>query len=173
MYEQHETSPSSAPPTVPVWLKITRKSISAYERETLVTTGGSLRSSSFVAKLLEGRARVEEVECFYVIALSAIGRPIALQEISRGTPTTTWAEPREVFRAGVLLGAAWIVVAHNHPSGDPSPSPDDIRMTRGLVSAGRILGIEVLDHVILAGGPDLRGGNGHFSFKDHDLLTEM
>ncbi len=156
----------------PAWLKITRTSISTYERETLVATHGCLRSGRHVAEFLASRSCLEEVECFYVIALNAHGRPIAVQEVSRGGLTSAHAAPREVFRAAVLLGAYAIVVAHNHPSGNPTPSPEDLAMTRGLVSAGRILAIEVLDHVILASGPDLRRGEGYFSFREKGLIDD-
>ena len=60
--------------------------------------------------------------------------------------------PREVFKAALLANAASIVLAHNHPSGDPAPSPDDVALTRRLVDAGRLLGVEVLDHIVIGEG---------------------
>ena len=72
-----------------------------------------------------------------------------IQEVSRGTLTTSLVHPREVFFAAVSMKAAAVIVAHNHPSGDPEPSIEDLEVTRRLVEAGRILGIPLLDHVVL------------------------
>ncbi len=72
-----------------------------------------------------------------------------MQKISQGTLDTILVHPREVFRTAIAAGASAIVLAHNHPSGDPAPSEADIRVTRDLIRAGQILKIEVLDHVIL------------------------
>jgi len=77
-------------------------------------------------------------------------RLIAYHEVSRGSLDSTVVHPREVFREAAAGGAAAVLVFHNHPSGDPEPSPDDVSLTRRLVSAGVIMGIDVVDHVILA-----------------------
>ncbi len=69
--------------------------------------------------------------------------------VSIGSLNSSLVHPREVFKAAILGNAAAIILAHNHPSGDPSPSPEDLEITRRLVEAGKILGIEVLDHVII------------------------
>jgi DNA repair protein RadC len=74
---------------------------------------------------------------------------IGMQVLSQGTLDTLLVHPREVFRAAIAAGAAAIVIAHNHPSGDPTPSEQDIRVTHDLMRAGQLLKIEVLDHVIL------------------------
>ena len=79
-------------------------------------------------------------------------RVIAYYEVSRGTLDATLVHPREVFKAAILANAAAIVVAHNHPSGDPTPSIDDLALTARLKQAGEVLGIPVLDHIILADG---------------------
>jgi DNA repair protein RadC len=72
--------------------------------------------------------------------------------LTRGTLDASLVSPREVFRLAVVEGAAAIILAHNHPSGDPAPSPDDRAVTRQIAEAGRALGIPVLDHVILGDG---------------------
>jgi DNA repair protein RadC len=72
--------------------------------------------------------------------------------VSRGTIDATLAYPREVFRAALLSNAARIIVAHNHPSGDPTPSPADRLLTARLVSAGEILGIPLADHLVVGDG---------------------
>jgi DNA repair protein RadC len=84
-----------------------------------------------------------------VIALDARRKILAREWVSQGTLTQSLAHPREIFRAAVKLSAAAVVVGHNHPSGDPSPSPDDFALTRRLREAAEILGIPLLDHVIV------------------------
>jgi len=76
----------------------------------------------------------------------------ALHTVSVGSLTSSLVHPREVFRPAIVAGAAAIIVSHNHPSGDPEPSPEDIALTRRLAAAGTLLGIEVLDHIITGGG---------------------
>lgn len=98
-----------------------------------------------VRPLLDGRDR----ECGVLVALDTRHRVIATTVVSIGTVGTTFLSPREVYRDALALGASAIVVAHNHPSGDPEPSADDERITRRLVEAGTVLGVELLDHVVL------------------------
>jgi len=90
-----------------------------------------------------------ECECFVVIMVNTRRRVKGHQLISIGTLDTILVHPREVFRAAVIVGAAAIIVMHNHPSGEPSPSEADIKVTRDLIRAGQLLKIEVLDHVIM------------------------
>jgi DNA repair protein RadC len=92
-------------------------------------------------------------------ALDAKHRLIGVNTVSIGSLTTSIAHPREVFRPAVLLPTAAVVLAHNHPSGDPSPSGEDIELTKRLREVGELLGIRVLDHVILGDGK-------HYSFAD-------
>ncbi len=102
-----------------------------------------------VAELLREDNRMHTVENFQVIHLNSRRRLIRVDHISQGTLDTLLVHPREVFRAAIAAGAAAIVLAHNHPSGDPVPSEADIKVTRDLIRAGQLLKIEVLDHVIL------------------------
>jgi DNA repair protein RadC len=92
----------------------------------------------------------EPVEVFQVVLLDARHDAIGVEEVSRGTLQWAAVHPREVFRPAVVARAAAIVVAHNHPSGDPEPSADDVAVTRRLAAAGEILGIRLLDHVVVA-----------------------
>lgn len=112
-----------------------------------------LRQEVFWALLLDSRNRL-------------IGRP---HEISRGLLDSSPVHPREVFNTAIRHAAAAIILAHNHPSGDPSPSPEDLRVTRQLVEASRIIGIRVLDHVIVGRETDLRPG--HLSLREKGLAT--
>ena len=94
-----------------------------------------------------------------MLCLSTKHRVIAYHEVSRGTLDSTLVHPREVFKAALLANAAAIVVSHNHPSGDPSPTIDDLEVTTRLVATGEVLGIPVLDHIVI-------GDGRYFSFKE-------
>ena len=102
-----------------------------------------------VADLLREQNRLYQVEHFQVVFLNTRRRLIAVQDISQGTLDSLLVSPREVFSAAISRRAAAVVLAHNHPSGDPTPSSSDIKVTRDLIRAGELLKIEVLDHIIL------------------------
>src|SRR5579859_2772889 len=102
-----------------------------------------------IADLLRERNRAYEVENFQVVVLNTRRKLVRIDNISQGTLDTILVHPREVFKAAIAANAAAIVLAHNHPSGDPAPSEADIKVTRDLIRAGQLLKIEVLDHVIL------------------------
>ncbi len=90
-----------------------------------------------------------ECECFVVLLLNTRRRIKGHQMVSTGTLDSTLVHPREVFRAAVIASASAILMMHNHPSGDPTPSQEDIKGTRDLVRAGQVIQIKVLDHVIV------------------------
>jgi len=102
-----------------------------------------------VADLLRETNRDYQVENFQVILLNTRRRLIRTQSISQGTLDTLLVHPREVFKIAITGGAAAIILAHNHPSGDPTPSEADIKVTRDLIRAGQLLKIDILDHIIL------------------------
>ena len=102
-----------------------------------------------IADYLRERNRAFEVENFQVVVLNTRRRLIRVDNISQGTLDTILVHPREVFKPAIAANAAAIVLVHNHPSGDPTPSEADIKVTRDLIRAGQLLKIEVLDHVIL------------------------
>lgn len=102
-----------------------------------------------VADLLREDNRSREVEHFQIALLNTRRRLIRIENLSQGTLDTILVHPREVFRAAIAAGAAAIILVHNHPSGDPTPSESDIKVTRDLIRAGQLLKIDVLDHVIL------------------------
>jgi DNA repair protein RadC len=93
-----------------------------------------------------------ECECFVVIILNTRRRVKGHYFVSIGTMDTVLVHPREVFRLAVITSAAAIVLTHNHPSGESSPSDADIKVTRDLIRAGQLLKIEILDHVVLGNG---------------------
>ncbi len=98
--------------------------------------------------LLLERMRYLDKEHFMVILLDTKNQVIAIEPVSVGILNSSLVHPREVFRESIRRGAAAIILAHNHPSGDPEPSRDDVEVTRRLVEAGKLLGIEVLDHLV-------------------------
>jgi DNA repair protein RadC len=102
-----------------------------------------------IADLLREECRQFDVENFQIVLLNTRRKLIRTEKISQGTLDTILVHPREVFKPAISANAAAIVLAHNHPSGDPTPSEADIKVTRDLIRAGQILKIEVLDHVIL------------------------
>jgi len=102
-----------------------------------------------IAELLREESRPQEVEQFRVVMLNTRRRLIGLETISQGTLDTILVHPREVFKKAIAANASAVVLVHNHPSGDPTPSEADIKVTRDLTRAGQLLKIEVLDHVII------------------------
>jgi DNA repair protein RadC len=98
------------------------------------------------------KLRGAKKEHFYAILLDSKGKILRLAEVHIGTLTMSLVGPREVFREAIRDGASSIILAHNHPSGDPSPSPEDLEVTRRLVDLGDLLDIPVLDHVIVGEG---------------------
>jgi len=102
-----------------------------------------------IANYLREENRTHDVECFRVLLLNTRRRLIRMEYISQGTVDTILVSPREVFRAAISANASAIVLLHNHPSGDPTPSEADVKVTRDLIRAGQLLKIEVLDHVVL------------------------
>lgn len=109
-------------------------------------------ASADVFRRLEGRYRGAKQEEFVVLLLSGQNRLLREQVLFRGTLTASLVHPREIFALALGEAAAGIICAHNHPSGDPTPSPEDIALTRKLAEAGRLLDIPLLDHVILGAG---------------------
>ena len=103
-------------------------------------------------------------EHFVCLHLDARNQPRNIEIVSTGSLSASIVHPREVFKAAILSNAAAVIFSHNHPSGNPSPSPDDINLTRRLVKAGELLGINVLDHLIVS--PD---GSFH-SMKESGMI---
>src|SRR5256886_10307266 len=118
-----------------------------------------------IADLLREENRLYEVEHFQIVLLNTRRKLIRIEQISQGTLDTLLVHPREVFKSAILANASAMVLVHNHPSGDPTPSEGDIKVTRDLIRAGQLLKIELLDHVIM-GEPkysSLRGLGFFFS----------
>lgn len=142
------------PPAMPKHLPISSRPIRVVHselREIASTYGESSsvtrpqQAADILAPLIAG----SPVECFAVLLLDGKHRPYAHEIVSRGTLTAAMVHPREVFGPAIRLGAAAIIVAHNHPSGDSKPSQEDIAVTARLKAAGTLLGITCLDHIVI------------------------
>jgi DNA repair protein RadC len=93
--------------------------------------------------------RSSSKERFAVLYLNTRNQPVGCETVAVGGLNIASLQPREIFEPALRLGAAAVILAHNHPSGDPTPSPEDLGVTRHLQEAGRLLGIEVLDHLVV------------------------
>ena len=125
--------------------------------------GTPFRSSREVFDHFKPRMEGLKKECFWNLLLDGKNRLSRMMRVSEGCLTSSLVHPREVFRPAIREAAAGVLFVHNHPSGDPSPSQEDLRITRRLVQTGKIVGIAALDHVII-------GARSYFSFADQGLL---
>lgn len=122
-----------------------------------------IRTPDDVVALLMPRFRYEARENFLAVLLSTKNHVLKTPVISVGSLNASIVHPRELFREAINASAASVILAHNHPSGDPSPSSEDVELTRKLVEAGQLLDIPVLDHVVLGDGK-------YVSFKEKGIL---
>jgi len=122
-----------------------------------------IRAPGDVAHLLMARLRYEPREHFIVVLLSTKNHVLAMPTISIGSLNASIVHPRELFREAINHSAANIILVHNHPSGDPTPSSEDIILTKKMVDAGKILEIHVLDHIII-------GDNKYVSLKEKGII---
>ena len=127
--------------------------------------GERMRGPEEIHRHFHARLRDCEHELFIVIMLDSRHRMLRYEKISQGTLTASLVHPREVFRPAVRESAAALVLVHNHPSGDPTPSAEDREVTQRLARAGRIMGIRILDHVVVA-------EQGYFSFCEAGELED-
>lgn len=119
-----------------------------------------------VVHLIRASIQDKYKEHFKLILLNTRNQTVSISQIatvSVGTLSSSLVHPREVFKEAIARSASSIIVAHNHPSGDPEPSEEDLRITKRLVEAGRVIGIEILDHIIVA-------ANSYMSFRERGLL---
>lgn len=122
--------------------------VSAARRPDRIT----IRSPRDAADLLMEQLRYLKKEHFVCLFLNTKNHIIAQETLSMGSLNASIVHPREVFRAAIKCSSASVVCAHNHPSGDPAPSPEDIQITQRLCEAGQIVGIDVLDHIVIGDG---------------------
>jgi DNA repair protein RadC len=134
--------------------------------EELRQEGTTLDTPERIADLLREANRNYEVEHFQAVLLNTRRKLIRVDHVSQGTLDTILVHPREVFKTAIAANAAAVVLVHNHPSGDPTPSEADIKVTRDLIRAGQLLKIDVLDHVIIGRASQERP-------KDYVSLREL
>jgi DNA repair protein RadC len=125
--------------------------------------GRSLRSSEDVFRHFAEQMEKEKRELFYVVLLNNKNKKIREVKISEGSLTASLVHPREVYNPVIRESAAAVIFVHNHPSGDPAPSPEDIEITRRLKQVGEVMGVRVLDHVVI-------GHGRYYSFSDRGML---
>ena len=126
-----------------------------------------VRSAQDVASIFAAKLRGLDKEQLHVVLLSTKNHVIKTCKVYEGNVSTSIVRPSEVFKEAIAENASAIVVAHNHPSGDPTPSADDVRVTRDLVQAGKVLDIDVLDHLVIG---DQR--HGYVSLRERRLGFE-
>ena len=125
---------------------------------TVVRAGASpfalrqMRGSAEVYAAFRGVCERADRESFWSILLDTKHKVIGVEEVARGSLSSAIVHPRETFKSAVVVNAAAIVVLHNHPSGDPTPSAEDLALTRRLREVGELIGIRVLDHIIVGRG---------------------
>jgi len=148
--------------------KLKRVSVPIY-RVVLVKEGklpayeSRIRSSANAFTVLQEFMEGSDREVFVVMCLDRKNGLIGLNLVSVGSLSSSIVHPREVYKPAILSNASSVILSHNHPSGDPLPSQEDRALTARLVQAGKVLGVEVLDHVIV-------GDGRYFSFADEGLL---
>lgn len=140
---------------------LARKMAEELQRESPV-----LDNPEAIVALLKGQNLIKDVETLQVLLLNTRRRLIRVEEVLDGTIDQLLVHPREVFKRAIAANAAAIVLAHNHPSGDPTPSEADIKVTRDLIRAGQLLKIEVLDHIIFGRATPERS-------KEYSSLREL
>jgi DNA repair protein RadC len=139
-------------------------------RERAHDPGERLDAPAKVWARVEPLAAGLAVEKCWVLCLNRRNRLLGLHEISSGTATSSLLHPREVFRQALRHAASAVIVAHNHPSGDPAPSHADRAVTRQLAEAGRVVGVELLDHVVVGRPETDPSAKGWFSFGEAGLI---
>lgn len=128
------------------------------------------QSPSDIAKLMYPITKDSTQEVLYSLTLNARNRLIEMNLISIGTVNACNLHAREIFRKAIIDNASRIVLVHNHPSGDPTPSPQDVEFTRSVVSAGKIIGIEIMDHVILGHYIEGTNNKNHYSMREANRI---
>ncbi len=133
------------------------------------STGPMITTPDHCARYLDNVQDLAQ-EVFIAITLNTKNRVIGKHLISLGTLNSSLVHPREVFRVAILDGAAAMILAHNHPSGDVTPSSEDIKITKQLVAAGQIMGIKTLDHIILGSSGPHESSTSCLSLRETGLV---
>ncbi len=163
------------PMTIKALKKATNTLLVEYSPEVIFAAAAALRAEAAPPKLSEAKEVVDwliskcpeilvgDRERFHVIGLNVGCRPLFVEEIGIGGLASCPVDPRDVFRRAMLEGANAIILAHNHPSGDATPSASDLTMTARMAAAGQLLGVQVVDHIIVV-------LKGHYSMAEAGSL---
>ncbi len=141
-----------------ITLKMVKETSILYENRKVTSPQ---EAANLVSPFLESCDR----EKFVVVCLDVKNQPANISVVSVGTVNSSLIHPRELFKVAILSNASNIIISHNHPSGDPTPSHEDIAITKKLVEAGEIMGISIMDHIVI--GSDV---NTFISFKERGLF---
>jgi len=154
--------------------------VKALQLQAMIEISRRILSNGEAAPLMDSPEKIyrwlkpiadgEPVEKFWVISLNRKNRLLRCTAVTSGTATASLVHPREVFREAIQNSASALVCAHNHPSGDPSPSQADIRATRQLREAAKVVQLDLLDHVVIGQPEHDPNGTGYYSFAEAGLL---
>ena len=125
-----------------------------------------INTPEMVAELVRNLIRHADREYLLVISVDAKAKPVGIEMVSIGTISEIRVDTKDIFKHAILSNACGVIVIHNHPSGELEPSSEDIQFTKKMIKVGRLLGIDVLDHVIIS-------DNDHLSMKDTTTLWEL
>lgn len=153
--------------TTPKQYSIPSYRISLVRDGKVAAPARQVRSSRDVMDVLRTYLGDTDREHFVALLLDQKNKIIGIHTVSTGSLTASIVHPRETFKAAIVSNAAAMILGHNHPSGDPQPSKEDLALTERLVAGGHLLGIPILDHVIIGDGSGLS-----FSFADEGLIRE-
>ncbi len=142
----------------PEWIRVCRDT-----KLTDRPIQNSIDNAKDAWKMLKCRAESEEQEVFYVISLDSQMSVIGISEVARGTANNLGVHLRDIFRASIILGAVYIIVGHNHPSGRLDPSEADRDLTKQLIKAGDLLGVKIIDHIVVT-------AKGYYSFEEAGFI---
>jgi len=155
----------SPTPTEPAGALLYRAPIIAVRvvRDRSAPSPASIRSPADIAGVLQELVGEADREIFAVVALNTKNRILGIDPVAVGAIDEAVVEMREVFKTALILGAVAIIIVHNHPSGSTDPSPEDTLLTVAIIQAGKLLGIDVLDHIILT------NDGGYLSLRQHGM----
>lgn len=146
-------------------IKLVNEAVNRYLEKKLINKN-PISNSKELFDYLNHNLRDKNIECFKVIFLDAKNKVIRTETLFKGSLTSSSVYPREVARAALDYHAAALIFAHNHPSGDPAPSSEDISVTRQLIFACKVMGVTVHEHIVI-------GDNKYFSFADHGYIEKI